>query len=507
MAYASSVVVASGLTAVFTIPCPYLSTEHIHVKVDNIPVDDVDITVSGSTVTLNKGAPDTGAAVKVYRRTPSDDLIARFSDPSILQDDDLNNALLQLLYLSQEALDDSIVATQIADTVATAYAELVILIDQAQDLLTDTAQAAADAQAAAAAAEAAYAGLVGDVEDAVAAVLDATVETAIATRLTYKNIIRNSAMAVSQEQGGAIVTSTGFYAVDRWIGSHSLSGGAVSYQQVASGDTEGSRFCLEIKATTADVTIGAGDYLFTQYGAEGWEVAHLAWGTAQAAEATLRFRVKLPAGTYHVSVRNADGSRSLVMPFVISGGEANTYVTKTLTIPGCTDGTWQTTNGAGAYLTFVLMAGSTYEITSGSWGTSFGLSASGQFNFMGTLNNTFRLKDVALYVGDVTDPKYEVPSYEDELLNAKRYWQKSDTLLWSGEMVAGQQYFHPKLHEVEMRTTGSHTFAYVASNGFPATAPTLNGGTYVKQVIANLPAPIATGAGFYQYTVASNSRL
>ncbi|NVO13908.1 MAG: hypothetical protein HXX10_07715 [Rhodoplanes sp.] len=241
-----------------------------------------------------------------------------------------------------------------------------------------------------------------------------------------RNRIVNGGMMVSQENGSAVGTASGFYPADQWpyVGIHD---GAVQVAQVASVTPEGSPNRIRVTVTTADTSIAAGQYAILLQKLEGFNVADFIWGTASAKATILRVGVKAPAGTYGVSIRNNATDRSVVANMVISGGEANTDVVKTLVFTGDTAGTWTKDNTAGMIMTIALAAGSTFQ---GSLGVQAGsiIATSSQFNFLGTVGNVFELFDVGFYLDpDATGaaPPWELPDYADELRRCLWFWEKT----------------------------------------------------------------------------------
>lgn len=238
-----------------------------------------------------------------------------------------------------------------------------------------------------------------------------------------KNYIVNGAMMVSQERGNSAGTTAGYYPVDEFLVDFSTTG-ALSIAQVASPTPAGSPNRLRVTVTTADASVAAGDVLYIRQRIEGFRVSDLLFGTASARTITIQFGVKAPAGTYSVVVANSANNRSYVAEYVISGGEANTDVVKSVTIPGDTAGTWLTGNGIGLNVRWGLMAGTTFQQAAGSWSTGNPFGSPSQFNLMGTVSNVFELFDVGLYVGSVA-PAFQVPDYCTQLALCMRYWEST----------------------------------------------------------------------------------
>jgi hypothetical protein len=121
----------------------------------------------------------------------------------------------------------------------------------------------------------------------------------------------------------------------------------------------------KITVTTADASVGASQlYIFGQV-LEGFNVADLGFGTANAKTVTLSFWVRSSlTGTFGGSLKN-DSTYSYPFTYTISA--ADTWEYKTVTITGQTAGTWSTDNSAGMRLFWSLGAGSTFTTTANAW--------------------------------------------------------------------------------------------------------------------------------------------
>jgi hypothetical protein len=140
----------------------------------------------------------------------------------------------------------------------------------------------------------------------------------------------------------------------------------------------------------------------------------------------MSFWVRSPiTGTYCVGIRNAAGTRSLVKTYTIS--VANTWEFKTISFTHDPTGTWDYTNGAGLYVSWVLMSGSTFQTTADTWQTGNFVATSAQVNFVGTIGsatNAFFISQVQLYEG-TTSLDFEGVPLEAELRQCMRYYEKT----------------------------------------------------------------------------------
>lgn len=251
------------------------------------------------------------------------------------------------------------------------------------------------------------------------------------------NRIINGGMRISQQNGSTAMTVTNAYPVDMFAVYFSGTT-ALTSQQVSSVTPGGSPNRLRTVITTADTSIAAGDFLILGQNIEGLKVVDLMWGTASAKPLTVSFGVKAPAGTYAVAVRNASNNRAYISEFVISGGEANTDVRKSVTIPGDTSGIWAKDNTLGMFIAWTLTTGSTYQTTAGIWQAGNYLGTSSTSNFSGIVSNTFELFDVIACEGAVA-PAFVLPDYHEELIRCQRYFY-AHTGVVGTPVAAGMQY-------------------------------------------------------------------
>lgn len=241
---------------------------------------------------------------------------------------------------------------------------------------------------------------------------------------TMKNRIINGAMTIDQRNIGASVTPTGAqYTVDRW-GVFATQSSKFSIQQNAGTVTPPVGFINYLGVTSLSAyNLLSTDYFGIYQPIEGYNIADLAWGTANAKTVTLSFWVRSSlTGTFSGSIRN-DGS-SRCYPFTYTISQTNTWEQKSIVIPGDTTGTWQINNGVGMYVSLNLGIGSNYNGTAGAWtGTSNTLGATGATNVLGTNGATFYFTGVQLEVGNTTS-SFDFRGYASEFALCCRYWQQ-----------------------------------------------------------------------------------
>ena len=236
-----------------------------------------------------------------------------------------------------------------------------------------------------------------------------------------KNKIINGAMVISQYNGTSAFTPTttaGYGGPDRWS-VNVTQNSKLTIQQNAGSVTPPTGFTNYAGITSSSAySLSAGDYFVLQQKIEGFNIADLGWGTANAKTVTLSFQVYSSlTGTFGGSVYTGQ-----YYPFTYSIPVANTWTTIFVTIAGSTSGTWPTNNTTGMVIAFGLGVGSTYSGTAGIWSNTVYLGATGATSVVGTNGATFYITGVQLEVGS-SATGFEYRMYSTELYNCYRYFQ------------------------------------------------------------------------------------
>jgi hypothetical protein len=235
----------------------------------------------------------------------------------------------------------------------------------------------------------------------------------------------NGAMIVDQEHAGALVAAATSYVVDGWIVTK--SGTVVVAGQQVSDAPPNFTNSLKVTVTTAEASLGASDYAVIVQQLEGYRVARLSFGNANALPVSIGFWVKAHrAGTYSGSTRNGANNRAYPFNFTINASDTWEY--KTVTIPGDTTGTWLATTGIGLSICFAVATGSSLTGTANTWVASNLLGVTGTTNGVAATSDVFQLTGVTVLPGT------EVPSsdrsalivrpYDVELQLARRYYEQ-----------------------------------------------------------------------------------
>jgi hypothetical protein len=246
----------------------------------------------------------------------------------------------------------------------------------------------------------------------------------------FRNRIINGGMTIAQRGTSSVAADSGnLFAVDRWFGYNNTTS-KFTMQQDAGAVTPPVGFTDYLGATsTSAYSVGSTDYFGLTQRIEGFNVADLGWGTANAKTVTLSFWVRSSlTGTFGGNFSNAAYNRGYPFTYTISA--ANTWEYKTVTVAGDTTGTWGTTNGLGIELVFSLGMGSSLEATPNVW-TNAWRFPTGAVSVVSTNGATLYITGVQLEVGS-TATSFDYRPYGTELQLCQRYFENIDQLSLRG---------------------------------------------------------------------------
>ena len=314
----------------------------------------------------------------------------------------------------------------------------------------------------------------------------------------FKNRIINGAMVIDQRNNGASVTFTnGQYIVDRWQAYQNTTGSFTVGQSTSA--PVGFNNSLLVTITSAATSLGTNFSIIRQY-VEGYNIADLNWGTANAKTITLSFWVKSSAtGTFTGVLQNGNNDYAYGYTYTINS--ANTWEQKTITVTGPTSGTWGTTNGRGIDLDFCLASAT--GLTAGSWVTNGGggnyyYGAPGQTNLFANNGATFYITGVQLEKGSIATP-FDYRDYGRELALCQRYYQRLTGSGNSSYGSGGCLYANQLRLTVPSKTTmrASPTFNSSAASSFYAQ------GNNTNTTLSGLSLASSSPDGFYLYGAAT----
>jgi hypothetical protein len=233
-----------------------------------------------------------------------------------------------------------------------------------------------------------------------------------------KNKLINGACVIDQRNAGASVTpANGAYTLDRY----NVLMPVASKFTVAQSSTAPTGFVNSLLVTSSSAyTVGASEAFGIQQVIEGYNIADLGWGTANAKTVTLSFWVYSSlTGTFGGALQNYAADRSY--PFSYTVSSANTWTQASVTIAGDTTGTWTTTNSGGIALIFSMGTGATKSGTAGSWSSTYYTSVTGATSVVGTSGATFYITGIQLERGS-SATGFEYRQYGQELALCQRYY-------------------------------------------------------------------------------------
>jgi len=239
-----------------------------------------------------------------------------------------------------------------------------------------------------------------------------------------KNIIINGDMSIAQRgTSTASVTSSGYYACDRWRTGFDTAGTWTISQDTDVPSAQGFQKSTKIDCTTANGSLSAGSLFYIQQIFEGQNLQYLKKGTSSAESLTVSFWVKsVKTGTYICELKD-DNNRTISKSYTIDS--ASTWEKKTITFAGDTTGTIDNDNTAGLEISWWLVAGTTF--TSGTLQTSWDSltnanRAVGQVNLADNTANNFWITGAQLEAG-TTASDFEFLPYDVNLDRCLRYYE------------------------------------------------------------------------------------
>jgi len=257
--------------------------------------------------------------------------------------------------------------------------------------------------------------------------------------MAYSGMQLNGSFEVNQQALGGIASG---HVCDNW--AFSVSGSAVCVANIYAGSFGGgSGFSKHfgMTVTTAQPSMGAGEYVILFQRIEGYRVSRLGWGTAGALPLTIGFwSGHHRTGLYSVAFRGLSGGRSYVATYTQNVADTAEY--KVITIPGDTTGTWLTDNGVGLDVCFTVACGTTYTTAAGAWTAGNFIAATGQTNGVAATSDAFRIMGVVVLPGTQTPTAAQSPllmrPYGEELQTCLRYFESVPMNSSASDVALGQ---------------------------------------------------------------------
>jgi hypothetical protein len=319
-----------------------------------------------------------------------------------------------------------------------------------------------------------------------------------------RNRIINGDMRIDQRNAGASVTPvSGEYTLDRWTSRLNASS-KYSIQRNAGAVTPPPGFTdyLGVTSLSAYTLTGNESYSIEQI-IEGFNVADLNWGTANAVPCTLSFWVRSSlTGTFGGSIATTK-TAVWVMPFTYTISSANTwtYVKVPITAPTSTGGA-ETDNTAGVFVRFGFGSiGTSAGGSNGVW-TNAGnyIQPTGSVSVVGTNGATFYITGVQLEAGSVATP-FERRSYGQELALCQRYYERQEFGALYGFTISNDSQYRSWGAPFAVTKRAAPSIAFSLGNIAPSSPFTTTKGWVATQ------ASLGASTGYYVANVALSAEL
>ena len=244
-----------------------------------------------------------------------------------------------------------------------------------------------------------------------------------------KNLFINGAVTVSQRNGTTVSSGNNYAAMPDMFRTSAY---ATSTYQQSTDAPSGFTNSLKVNCNNSSSPNSTQTYRI-ECGIEGQNIAHLLYGTSDAKTATLSFYVKSSVtGVYSAALVNvapgnassqiaSSATRSHIKTYTISS--ANTWEYKTLTFPGCPNGTWGNSNGNGISVVFDLGSGSTHQGAVDTWLSTSDTIASNQTLFGSNNGGTWQITGIQFEVGQ-NATAFDHEPFEKTLKKCQRYFYK-----------------------------------------------------------------------------------
>lgn len=304
----------------------------------------------------------------------------------------------------------------------------------------------------------------------------ATLVSNVSVLAPVYNAVINGGMDVWQRNVSFTNPINNTYTADRWFNAKLVTTAAYNYTRSTlvppvDNNTPLLNYSLAINVTASDASVTATKLAMISQRIEGYNYKPLAQRSM-----TLSFWVRSSiTGTYCVSVCNSNRDRCFIREYTINN--ANTWERKVISIdPSPALGTWNYLNGIGLEVNFVLMAGSNFQGSAGTWLTTASLATANQTNFLGVNGATFNLTAVQLETGSNASP-FALEEFTEIFNKCQRYFEKTYNLnLFPGNA-------NGRAAQISSQDEG----AYYMGNGITTTAPqplsasSPNGRYYVRK--------------------------
>jgi len=283
-------------------------------------------------------------------------------------------------------------------------------------------------------------------------------------QLSGRNMVINGAMNVAQRSTSStgLGASAGYFVCDRWRMGVNSSGRLTMSQ--TSDAPDGFNNSLKLDCTTADTSVGGGEYLMLNQLFEGQDLQRIAKGTSSAKKITVSFYVKGNGNaTYMCELYDNDNARHATHQFSVT----SSWTRVILTFNSDTTGAFDDDNSLSLYLTLWLHSGSSYSggsYTASTWASNVNSNrAVGASSFFSSTSNTFQITGVQMEVGSQASPFEHEPVGVTLSKCQRYYWQTvgSGPHYYATQYSAGYRFIQVDFGQ-EMRATPTVTVSYAS---------------------------------------------
>ena len=316
-----------------------------------------------------------------------------------------------------------------------------------------------------------------------------TIGNQVVPNLGRRNMVINGAMKVAQRgtSSTGLGATDGYYTVDRFKLNFSNTSARFTMTQDSPTDLPGFTKALKLDCTTADTSLGSGEYLILHHILEGQDLQQLKKGTSSAEKFTVSFYVKgNAAASYTLEIEDVDNNRYNAQEFSVT----TSWNRVSLTFDGDVTGVLDNDANASIRMNFWLYVGSNF--TSGThtdnvWHTTANQRVGdNQTSLADSTNRTFFITGVQLEVGEqATD--FEHRSFGEELTLCQRYHQRTQNFVGNGHSSSGAVGMVTLTGEMRTTPSFSQNGVFKITDGYTAdyTQSSTGGAIYTNTTKTN----------------------
>lgn len=245
----------------------------------------------------------------------------------------------------------------------------------------------------------------------------------------FKNRVINGLMVIDQRDNGLALTvsasNSASFGIDRYqVWNYPSSAtGLYTWQQLSATPPTGFTYYGRATVTTAISSLTANNFYTIQQAIEGYNLADLDFGTANAKPFTVSFWVRSSlTGTFSCAINFGVSGYGYALTYTINS--ANTWEFKTLNFPAFTSSNAITnkTTSTSLYLIFQLGLGSNYTGSTGVFNSAI-YGVTGSTNLISTNGATLDITGIQFEIGTQAT-SFDFRDYGSELILCYRYYEK-----------------------------------------------------------------------------------